>query len=205
LFVDGGDVVSIHTLASAANAILKDICRKKNAPDSFDAEIVRIVRPEKVKEFHRIMNRHANFFKHADTDADGIVEDFKEEQNDGLLLRCLWNYRAAGFPYSPAMGGFTTWFNIFHYELLKDESPIKPHFAKLNGMIGEVGRTEKLQIGKFIHAAAKGDQSTMNGMLGDMKHRYPNLMKNFASIAWEIGRIAEEYKAKYGTEDMSGF
>jgi len=66
LWFHEGDPVSIHTLAAAAYQVLYDLNKKRGgAPMMKDAKIIR---PECVKEVHRILAKEENFFKHADQD-----------------------------------------------------------------------------------------------------------------------------------------
>src|SRR3954447_21828987 len=69
-----GDPVSIHTLAFAAYEIFHFISKKRNPSRRdlvFDS---RIVKDKYRKQWNDIIKREANFFKHADRDADGTID-----------------------------------------------------------------------------------------------------------------------------------
>ncbi len=66
------DQVSVHTLAAAAHQIIHDINQKKDGGElMFDSAIIK---DEHRPELISILKIAMNFFKHADKDAEGIVE-----------------------------------------------------------------------------------------------------------------------------------
>jgi hypothetical protein len=73
LWFEGGDEVSIHTLACAAHEIIHVVSRKRNRsePLIFDTAIIK---DEFRSPFNILMKKSANFFKHANKDADDTLE-----------------------------------------------------------------------------------------------------------------------------------
>ena len=66
------DQVSVHTLAAAAHQIIHDINQKKDGGKLFfDSAIIK---DEHRSEFITIIKNAMNFFKHADKDAEEILE-----------------------------------------------------------------------------------------------------------------------------------
>jgi hypothetical protein len=67
LWFHEGDPVSIHTLVAAAYQILYDLNKKCGGASMM--KDAKIIRPEYMKEWHRIFAKWENFFKHADRDS----------------------------------------------------------------------------------------------------------------------------------------
>jgi len=74
LFFDEGDLVSIHTLVSAADGILTGLCKKKGIPPGVLRDVELFVVPGREKEWLKALNKAQNFFKHADNDPSEIYE-----------------------------------------------------------------------------------------------------------------------------------
>lgn len=66
LFFEQRDSISIHTLAGAAHEVLRDLSKKKGLPSSLKDH--SIIRPDRKKEWIKLLNEAQNFFKHADRD-----------------------------------------------------------------------------------------------------------------------------------------
>ena len=72
LWFADGDEVSIHTLVAAAHQVIHDINRKKGGKELlFDSAKIK---DEHRSEFVSLIKRDMNFFKHADQDAEQIIE-----------------------------------------------------------------------------------------------------------------------------------
>jgi hypothetical protein len=107
LFFDGGDPVSVHTLAEAAAQVLFDI-RKKIGAVSQLRESDRI-RPEYRLEWIAELAKSRNFFKHADRDGDATHE-FKEEFNHFSIMDGVSMLLAAKKQWTPETIVFLAWF-----------------------------------------------------------------------------------------------
>jgi hypothetical protein len=69
LWFADGDVVSIHTLATAAHQVIHDLNRRRQGPEMlFDTVIIK---DEYRKDFINMAKGPTNFFKHADKDPLG--------------------------------------------------------------------------------------------------------------------------------------
>ena len=66
MFFDKRDVVSLHTLISAAHVIVHDLAKQQGIHVSIKDS--QLIQPEKRKEFIKDINRPQNFFKHARQD-----------------------------------------------------------------------------------------------------------------------------------------
>jgi hypothetical protein len=89
LLFQGGDVVSVHTLACAAANVLRDILKSQGNKGWHDAIIEN--HPGIEQEIRQVLARAQNFFKHADRDAEEEL-DFDENSNDEIILVATLEY-----------------------------------------------------------------------------------------------------------------
>jgi len=66
------------------------------------------------QKFRQLMNRAVNFFKHADNDADEILDSVQEEINDFFLRMAIDDYRGLGFQPTAEMEAFDKFFFILY-------------------------------------------------------------------------------------------
>lgn len=85
LFFECRDAIAIHTLASAAQGVLRDIAMVQGAEHKSILHDHPDIAPEIRKRWINAVNTPRNFFKHADKDPAGQLE-FDEAENTLLLL-----------------------------------------------------------------------------------------------------------------------
>lgn len=113
------DPIAIHTLASAAFRILRDISNKKT--DSKMKQCLKaIIRPNMEKEFWNKMNKPANFFKHADKDHDAILDNVDEKINDSMLVMACLYYKDLGYQCTVEMRVLLSWYTAIYPDFFKD-------------------------------------------------------------------------------------
>lgn len=83
MLFQGGDVVSIHTLASAATNVFSDVLRKLGR-QTWKQNILKTF-PGREKEVHETLHASQNFFKHAADDPTATL-DFDSEWNDHMII-----------------------------------------------------------------------------------------------------------------------
>ncbi|MNZ33339.1 hypothetical protein D3C78_506840 [compost metagenome] len=89
LFFERRDPVPIHTLAAAAQGVIRDVAKARGLAHTSILHDHPDIPANKRKEWTKILNAPRNFFKHADADPDGTLE-FDESANETLLLdACL--------------------------------------------------------------------------------------------------------------------
>jgi hypothetical protein len=86
---DGGDIVSVHTLACAASEVLRDILKAKGGESWHDAIIATY--PGIKKKILNTLARAKNFFKHAERDPEDEL-DFDENTNDETIIVATLEY-----------------------------------------------------------------------------------------------------------------
>jgi len=155
LLFDNEDPIPIHTLAMAGFRILRDLA--KDQPKSYmEQSLKKILIPGKEGEFWKAMHRPANFFKHAESDPDDILENVQEEINDAtLFLSSMW-YQDLGYKQTPEMAALMTWFHVLHPHLVLESALIKPMLGRneFEGFRKE-SRIEQLQTGKWMIEMAR--------------------------------------------------
>ena len=113
LLFDGGDVVSIHTLACAAANVLRDVLNARGGETWQDAIIK--THPGMEREVHQTLARAQNFFKHADRDAEEEL-NFDESTNDETIFVATLEYcdlLRIGAPSKPTK--ITTPMSVFQF------------------------------------------------------------------------------------------
>ena len=116
LLFQNEDPIGIHTLAAAGFRILHDLGQAKRSEIS--QYLVHIIKPEMQSKFWKVFSRAANFFKHADSDPDGILGGVQEEVNDVLILFACFLYRDIEAHWTPQMVAFVAWYIVIHPETL---------------------------------------------------------------------------------------
>jgi hypothetical protein len=120
LWFNGGDPVSVHTLAFAAYEIIHAISEKRDPSRRdllFDSALVK---DEYRKEFNAMLKRHANFFKHANRDGDSVI-DFNPELSKLFILFAITGRRLCGESASDEESAFLWWLQIHEADLLTEQ------------------------------------------------------------------------------------
>ena len=111
LFFDRDDPIAIHTLAAAAQGVIRDVARTRGLAHTSILHDHPNIPADARKEWIKILNAPRNFFKHADADPNGSLE-FDESANETLLLdACLILSKISDRALSEAnvyLGWFTT-------------------------------------------------------------------------------------------------
>lgn len=114
LFFYERDFVSIHTLAAAGHNIIVDVAKQKRITVKSIADIgLSLVKEEHKKQYVKKIRESENFFKHADKDADGILE-FNPELTEFFLWNAVNNYRSITGEMPPIFDVFDLWFMVTH-------------------------------------------------------------------------------------------
>lgn len=118
MFFERRDMIAVHTLAAAAQGVLRALARRKGFTSLFEEGITKI-RPEKQDEVRSLFAKAQNFFKHADRDADAKLEFFPDATKFYLLdaTRLLLSLTGRHLPETAALVGFFVvqypgWFNF---------------------------------------------------------------------------------------------
>lgn len=85
LFFEGRDPLAIHTLTTAADGILADLCLKKGISQRILWDFKEYIKPEYHTFWIKQITEIKNFLKNADRDPEDILE-FKEKVNQHFIL-----------------------------------------------------------------------------------------------------------------------
>jgi hypothetical protein len=113
------DPVSVHTLAYAAYEIIHRVSKERNpsrAELMFDAP----VKKERRVEFVKALKEDASFFKHAETDVNGVIE-FIPELSFWFLFFSAIGVQACGEQLSYLESAILTWTTLHHPDILSEE------------------------------------------------------------------------------------
>ena len=103
--------MAIHSVAAAAQGILRDIARATDAEHKSILHDHPDVPEDMKKQWVNALNEPRNFLKHADRDPYGTLEFYDRDNEDVLLDAVLLFWSVAQAPLSSAnlfMGWFTT-------------------------------------------------------------------------------------------------
>ena len=94
LYFHFDDPVSIHALTAAAYNVLRDINKNRGKDPVLVKEwlVKYLIKPEKQKEFKKLVNEAENYFKHADRDPDETYT-FRPRQTEILLWEAVGIYQ----------------------------------------------------------------------------------------------------------------
>jgi len=120
LVILGKDSVSAHLLASAASTVLRGLA-KHAGHVPFDTQLEVAIRPEKIKVWRDAVNRHYNFFKHADRDAATDSIEFDPEITLFKLLASTQDYRAVYGAVTVPMGILLSYMVRLWPDMFNDE------------------------------------------------------------------------------------
>jgi hypothetical protein len=138
----------------AAFRILGDLAEKGD--DSNMTKILKeILKPGKEREFWGTLHSAANFFKHAEKDLYGILDDVDESVNDSVLCLTCFYCKDLGYHYTAEMSAFLVWYTITNPDFLNEQ--VSPQWGQLveslKKNIRSMSRTEQLSVGQqFLEA-----------------------------------------------------
>jgi hypothetical protein len=142
------DAVAIHSVVSAGHRIIKDLCEQRGDIESY-LMFTDWIAPGCENRFWRQMNSSANFFKHADEDAEQVHE-MDTDASDYMLLFAIKWYRDLGNSVSNEMKVFAAWFQLRHPDLLKPEALARMvndgEFYPASSAIRAMSRAESLSL-----------------------------------------------------------
>jgi len=154
LFFEERDPVSIHTLVAASHGILRDLLLKKG--DGSFLKDSPYVRAEKRTEFHRIINKAQNFFKHANRDPDESLQ-FDPASTKFLLLDAIEMLHRLSEVRPPELEIFRAWFVAAHPHFLFD-GPFKDQVGALLATPG-FDPSDFNTIRAFLAQLSRGSQA----------------------------------------------
>ena len=156
LWFHEGDPVSIHTLAAAAYQILYDLNKKRGGdPMMKDAKIIR---PECLKECHRIFAKWENFFKHADQDPSETLQ-FPPQVTRTFILDAIAKYNEMAHEERPLFRLFNFYMVFTEPRFFRDDNFVKRFQAEVAPNI-PAGITKREFFHDFLPSLTKIESAT---------------------------------------------
>ena len=116
LFFEDRDSLVVHTLAAAAQSILRDLARAQGDTHLSILHDHPHISPDHRKDWIQAINAPRNFFKHADTDPEATLQ-FDEADNEKVLLDAVLLYGTVAKSYLSSASVYMGWFTTKHAEL----------------------------------------------------------------------------------------
>ncbi len=145
LLFDGGDPVAVLVLAAAARGIVTALCEKQGASSFFD-DLQEEIPDRKKRDLYKEANKHPNWFKHADEDADAVLEGFKAADADMILFCATYDFGSVCKGKSIEAQVFEGWFLYLYGE----EADVPSGLAELFPKLRELPRAGQLALGKSV-------------------------------------------------------
>jgi hypothetical protein len=120
LWFDGGDPVSVHTLAFAAYEIFHSVSEHRNPYRRDLIFDTFVIKDEYRREWNAHVRRHANFFKHADRDPGATIY-FDPKLSETFILYATVGRQLCGEEQSEEESAFLWWFQINRPEMLTEQ------------------------------------------------------------------------------------
>lgn len=162
LLFDGGDPVSIYSLAANAWEVIDILCNKSGV-ESISNQTREHVPAGSDLKLHYVNSPYRNFFKHADKDSDAILYDFDETNVDSLIFLGVEDYLRL-FKKSPIeFQIFQLWYLATNVEKVSPDS-LKEILQSVNSIfpsIRELTRKEQVLMGNKVLEDSLKDSDLM--------------------------------------------
>lgn len=143
------DPAAIHSVIGAAHRVVRDLCERRGDIESY-LRFTDWIAPGHESEFWRQWNASINFLKHADEDADGILE-LDDEASDFLIIFTSKWYQDLGNSPTPEMRIFAGWWTFQHPDMLKPEvlsaAGVAAKFSAVATAMSKLHRRDLLKAG----------------------------------------------------------
>jgi hypothetical protein len=161
----GADPIAVHSVAAAGHQIIRDICKSRGDIEGYH-RFTDWISPGQKKQFWQAINRSANFFKHADKDANTIHE-MNEEETDSIIVFASRLYGELGFTPTFEMRCFSAWFTMCHPETFTPTvraaavamigGGLVGQFDAMSNDLRELPRRDRLRAGQISLKQGGGD------------------------------------------------
>lgn len=137
LWFHGGDPIAIHTLTSACHRIVLDLCDHRKISPSFIFH-TKLVKPELIKEYKRLIRKAETFFKHAKDDPHDTLK-FNPAATEIYLLDAVEMFLVLNGTITPLMVAFRFRLHLLNPGIFADDafdSSIDPLRVQLRSLSG---------------------------------------------------------------------
>jgi hypothetical protein len=142
LYFNGADPVSIHTLATAAHEVLRNLGAKANSPMLLERSMASLPK-ELTDVIQKAMRMPQNFFKHADRDADECM-DFSPRLTEYFILDAMAKYMELTGELTLMLKAYEQWFTVHNPEFWA-HTPLREFAQQGHRELGTLTRMEFLK------------------------------------------------------------
>ncbi|WP_413944775.1 hypothetical protein [Bdellovibrio sp. HCB-162] len=146
MMYEGIHPVAIHTVASSAFQIVRDLGSKQGSRRLDEIEL-RIADGQKGR-YYKEINKFWTFFKHANSDPDATFpENVDESINDFALRFAIFIYEDLGGSETLEIRSFKLWFMGVYLDLFKEE--VKEQLGSYRPSFESATRADLINMGKL--------------------------------------------------------
>lgn len=120
LYFNDADVVSIHTLVTSSLQVLNDLGEKQGIKTVIESKIISQFKSSKKRDIRNKIREAQNFFKHAETDQEKLL-DFDSESTEVFLLDGCLTYEKLVKEKTPYTKLYTIWFYTKNKDMIIDK------------------------------------------------------------------------------------
>ena len=113
LFFNNADSIVIYSIACAAREIIHTLCEKRGIKSFFDQILDDNPHISK-KDLRKMADKNRNFFKHANSDPDAVLEQFSDVENDAVLFVATHDFGRLCGGMPPELQVFEAWYLCCH-------------------------------------------------------------------------------------------
>lgn len=126
LYFSENEPVSIHTLASAAYNVIKDLNKHKKGEAMLAKEkFIDNIKSEHKQEISKKINEAENYFKHADNDPEGILTNFSISITELFIYDACCTYHVLSNELPPLFKVFKSWYMLKNKEIFLFTDEVK--------------------------------------------------------------------------------
>lgn len=163
LLFDGGDLVSIYSLAANAWEVIDALCTRGGVESISNQARMHVPKGADLKTNY-VNSPYRNFFKHADRDPDAILHSFDESNVDSVIFLGVEDYLRLVKKSPVEFQIFQLWYLAANVEKVSADalSEILRSIESTFPSIRELPRKEKLLMGLRVLDKAIKDNDLIN-------------------------------------------
>ena len=142
LFFHDKDAVSAHTLSQAAHEILDELCVKAGLQRGVVSEGLKNLDDTTRKKYRDQINEAKNYFKHADRDADCVLEWDPEVAIHFIIDAVSLYKRLSNGKSTCEMFIFSFWYRATYPQLFDIDESMDTQFKEASELFSQVSRSE---------------------------------------------------------------
>lgn len=171
LLFNDDDPVSVYSLAANAWEVIDVLCDRKDIDSISRQTREHMPRGRNLKHDY-INSPYRNFFKHADRDPDGVLQNFDESTADSVLFLAVEDYLRLLKKSPVEFQVFQLWYLAVHVEKVADDAltnvieSIEFAFPRIR----ELPRGDRLRMGRKALEEAREDQELLKDNRTEANH-----------------------------------